>query len=280
MLQLRCWNHAIQDLKLGAKKHFNIKEEVNAVQDIVVQDVVAQANKKETLANAIDTITNLLRATSRTDFFIDRNSIQQETLTNTARATLLLGQDLVQYHANTKVFTVRSLDHHLVHVVHMNDPKRLFRCSCPSTLQNCSHVLAVKLFLGILADKCNNKINLGHERKRKRIDDKITKPGGKRPRRIDKESNKKYTSPYFSASQINTTNDSQTCQGDITSSRVNTSINSPPVIRALTGVSNLPSSSTSTVDVAPKLVRVIRFLTPINVTVPLPQSNQYVAYIP
>ncbi|CAF2986446.1 unnamed protein product [Rotaria sp. Silwood2] len=75
MLQLRCWNHAIQDLKLGAKKHFNIKEEVNAVQDIVVQDVVAQANKKETLANAIDTITNLLRATSRTDFFIEYENI-------------------------------------------------------------------------------------------------------------------------------------------------------------------------------------------------------------
>ncbi len=76
------------------------------------------------------------------------NSVQQETLTNTARATLVLEQGLVQYHVNTKAFTVRSLDQQLVHAVHMNDPKRLFRCSCPSTLQTCSHILAVKLFLG------------------------------------------------------------------------------------------------------------------------------------
>ncbi|CAF2986464.1 unnamed protein product [Rotaria sp. Silwood2] len=164
-----------------------------------------------------------------------RNSIQQETLTNTARATLLLGQDLVQYHANTKVYWQINATIRLILVM-------------------------------------NEKEN--------ELTTKITKPGGKRPRRIDKESNKKYTSRYFSASQINTTNDPQRCQGDITSSRVNTSINSPPVIRALTGVSNLPSSSTSAVDVAPKLVRVIRFLTAINVTVPLPQSNQYVAYKP
>jgi len=77
-----------------------------------------------------------------------QNSIQQETLTNTARATLVLEQGLVQYHVDTKAFTVRSLDHQLVHAVHMSDPKRLFRCSCPSTLQTCSHILAVKLFLG------------------------------------------------------------------------------------------------------------------------------------
>ncbi|CAF1544219.1 unnamed protein product, partial [Adineta steineri] len=60
-----------------------------------------------------------------------------------------------------------------------------------------SHILTVKLFLGMPTDKRDNNINLGHERKRKRIDDKITKPGGKRPRRCDKEPTKKYTSPYF-----------------------------------------------------------------------------------
>jgi hypothetical protein len=78
----------------------------------------------------------------------NQNSIQQKTLTNTARATLVLEEGLVRYDVSSKAFTVRSLDHLFVHAVHMNDPKRLFRCSCPSTLQSCSHILAVKLFLG------------------------------------------------------------------------------------------------------------------------------------
>jgi hypothetical protein len=78
----------------------------------------------------------------------NQNSTQQNTLTNTARATLVLEEGLVRYDVTGKAFTVRSLDHQLVHAVHMNDPKRLFRCSCPSTLQSCPHILAVKLFLG------------------------------------------------------------------------------------------------------------------------------------
>jgi len=129
-------------------------------------------------------------------------------------------------------------------------------------------------------DNCDKKVNLGHERKRRRIEDKIKKPGGKRPRRCDKEPNKKYTSPYFSSNQINTTNASQTCQGD-TTSQMNASINPPSIIHALTDVSNLPSSSSSTSNVgaAPKLVKAIRFLTPINVNVPQ-QLNQYVVLKP
>ena len=63
------------------------------------------------------------------------NSVQQETLTNSVRASILLEQNLVQFDMNSQVFTVRSLDHSLVHAVHMNDPKRLFQCSSPSTLQ-------------------------------------------------------------------------------------------------------------------------------------------------
>ena len=78
----------------------------------------------------------------------DITPVQQTTLNNTARATLLIEEGLVQFDPKTKVFTVRSLDHHRVHAVHMNDPKRLFRCSCPSQLQTCSHILAIKLFLG------------------------------------------------------------------------------------------------------------------------------------
>ncbi|CAF3364813.1 unnamed protein product [Rotaria socialis] len=203
------------------------------------------------------------------------NSVQQETLTNIARAAILLEQNLVQFHMDSKVFTVRSLDHHLVHAVHMNDPKRLFRCSCPSTLQTCSHILAVKLFLGMPTDKRDNNINLGHERKRKRIDDKITKPGGKRPRRCDKEPTKKYTSPYFQGTQGNTTNVNQTRQGNVSHSQRDEPINSPAISRGLTNITNLPSSSTSNV-VTPSRIQSIRFLTPINIRLPIQQLNQTV----
>ncbi|CAF2264539.1 unnamed protein product [Rotaria magnacalcarata] len=206
------------------------------------------------------------------------NSVQQETLTNIARAAILLEQSLVQFHMDSKVFTVRSLDHHLVHAVHMHDPKRLFRCSCPSTLQTCSHILTVKLFLGMPTDKRDNNINLGHERKRKRIDDKITKPGGKRPRRCDKEPTKKYTSPYFQGTQGNTTNVNQTRQGNVSHSQRDEPINSPAISGGLTNITNLPSSLTSNV-VTPSRIQSIRFLTPINIRLPIQQLNQTVINI-
>ncbi|CAF4937674.1 unnamed protein product [Rotaria sp. Silwood1] len=206
------------------------------------------------------------------------NDIRQEKLTNTSRASLLLEQNLVQYHADTKVFTVRSLDHLLVHAVHMNDPKRLFRCSCPNTLLNCSHVLAVKQFLGMSLDKRDNHVNLGHERKRKRIDDKIKKVGGKCPRRCDKESNQKYTSSHFSSKQNNATNAVETRRDDIISFPLNPSNNPQFVTRTLTDISNLPSSSTSNVTTTPKVIKAIRFITPVNLIVSQQQSNQAEIY--
>jgi hypothetical protein len=128
-------------------------------------------------------------------------------------------------------------------------------------------------------DKCDNNVNLGHVRKRKRTDDKKGKAGGKRPLRCDKETNQENTFPNYPLNQINTTNVRQTYPGDMTS-QVNVPINPPLMIHALTDVSNLPSSSTSTVNVAPKLVKAIRFLTPINANVPLQQSNQFVVLKP
>ncbi|CAF4078028.1 unnamed protein product [Rotaria sordida] len=202
------------------------------------------------------------------------NDNRQQKLTNTSRASLLLEQNLVQYHPDTKAFTVRSLDHLLVHAVHMNDPKRLFRCSCPNTLLNCSHVLAVKQFLGMPLDKRDNQVNLGHERKRKWIDDKIKKAGGKCPRRCDKESNKEHTSSYFSSKQNSTTNAIGTRRDDIISFPLNPSNNPQLVTRTLTDISNLPSSSTSNVTTTPKVIKAIRFITPINLIVPQQQLNQ------
>ncbi len=77
-------------------------------------------------------------------------TFRRETLTNKARANLLNEQNLVDFNVKSKVFTVRSLDGQLVHAVHMNDTKRLFRCSCPSMTQSCQHVLAVKVYLGFV----------------------------------------------------------------------------------------------------------------------------------
>ncbi|CAF4924714.1 unnamed protein product [Rotaria sp. Silwood1] len=191
------------------------------------------------------------------------NDVQQATLTNTSRASLLLEQNLVKYHSDTKAFTVRSLDRSSVHAVHMNDPKRLFRCSCPNTLLNCSHVLAVKQFLGMPLEKRDNQVNLGHARKQKRIEDKIPKAGGKRPRRCDKQSNTQYTSPYFSGTHSRTTSHSETHQHNYLPVQLNSS-NNTPVARILTDISNLSSPTTFNMNTTPKIIKAIRFLTPVS----------------
>ena len=76
----------------------------------------------------------------------DENSDQPKILTNADRANLVLKQGLVQYHLDSKAFTVLALDQQIVHAVHMSDPKRIFRCSCPSKLQSYSHILAANYF--------------------------------------------------------------------------------------------------------------------------------------
>ncbi|CAF0958560.1 unnamed protein product [Rotaria sordida] len=123
-------------------------------------------------------------------------------------------------------------------------------------------------------DKRDNQVNLGHERKRKRIDDKIKKAGGKCPRRCDKESNKEHTSSYFTSKQNNTTNAVETRQNDIISFPLNPSNNPQLVTRTLTDISNLPSPSTSNVTTTSKVIKAIRFITPINLIVSQQQSNQ------
>lgn len=118
-------------------------------------------------------------------------------------------------------------------------------------------------------DKSSEKSNLGHARKRKRIEDKITKPGGKRPRRCDKDPTQKITSPYFRSNENSSTILSQTKQIGMSSQIA--SLNNPSSSnRALTDVSNLPSSSSTTpVDSLQRRITAIRFVTPININVPL-----------
>ena len=75
---------------------------------------------------------------------------QRQRLTSTAQAKIANEQKLVCFDEKAKTFSVRSLDRKVVQAVHMADPKVLFRCSCPSAVENCSHVLAVKVYLGIV----------------------------------------------------------------------------------------------------------------------------------
>ena len=130
--------------------------------------------------------------------------------------------------------------------------------------------------LGMPVDDSSNRVNIGHERKRKRIDDKISKSGGKRPRRCDKESRKTYTSTYFRTTQTNNGNHSQANENGNVSTPGNTTTSASSTNDPLNVISKLPISSLPPAGTAPRLVQSIRFLTPINVNIPLQQSNQYV----
>ena len=60
MLQLRCWNHVIKDIKLAIKKYY-----INEQEEHTNNDDFLQKNKKEIIADVIDSITNGLRASTR-----------------------------------------------------------------------------------------------------------------------------------------------------------------------------------------------------------------------
>ena len=126
------------------------------------------------------------------------------------------------------------------------------------------------------ADKRDNEINVGHERKRKRIDDKITKPGGKRPRRCDKEPTKKYISPYFQGIQDNTTNIYQTRQEDVSHAAKIEPITSSKTTGSLTNITNLRSPSTSNVVATPNCIKTIHILAPIHARCPSQRFSQTV----
>ena len=102
----------------------------------------------------------------------------------------------------------------------------------------------------------DSKINLGHERKRKRMEDKIPKSGGKRPRRCDKEN--KHSSPYFGSNQTTSTDNKSVVvnpSSSITSLPVNTfSINSP-----LQDTTNIRAATSTLNGSMPTLIKSVRF---------------------
>lgn len=136
-------------------------------------------------------------------------------------------------------------------------------------------------------DDQDNANNLGHARKRRRMEDKIRKPGGKRPRRCDKDPKQTNTSSYFSLNQSSTGNLPQNYQNNI-SSQTAAATSSSSIIPTITNVTNVHSTSSSNACNASStsnVVRAIRILTPLNVNIPLSQQqgqpvNQYIVVKP
>lgn len=214
-------------------------------------------------------------------------SIEHGSYNNTTLAHVLNQQKLVHFDEVAKVYSVWSLDKEVAHCVHMNSKKSRYRCCCPSSVEDCSHVLAVKVHRGIQKSsripiarchrfcvlgeeigKKKNKPNLGHERKRKRIEDKVGKPGRKRPRRCDKENEQ--LSRYFTTHN----NTSATLQPTTTSnsSSASPSISSTPRL-SLQNISNVGPPSI-VVDSIPRVIKSIRFMAPTNFLISPPNQNQ------
>ncbi|CAM4845793.1 unnamed protein product [Rotaria magnacalcarata] len=72
MLQLRCWNHAIKDIKLAAKRYYYNDRENHANDD----DSVPKT-KKEIIADVMDSITNILRVSTRAESLVEFQNILQ-----------------------------------------------------------------------------------------------------------------------------------------------------------------------------------------------------------
>jgi hypothetical protein len=75
--QLRCWNHLGKNIKAGIKKYYLPAQQI-AYADPDEQDPsVISKKKREIISNVIDSITNLLRATSKLEFKNQYNDISQ-----------------------------------------------------------------------------------------------------------------------------------------------------------------------------------------------------------
>ncbi len=125
----------------------------------------------------------------------------------------------------------------------------------------------------------DGKTNLGHERKRRRIENKIAKAGGKRPRRCDKEKENNHLSPYFTSNNISPNTNRQNAD-NTPSSSASLPTNTLPVTSPLQNVLNVtPSTSTVTGSTA-RLIKSVRFISPTNLTIVPSQQTQYMIFQP
>ena len=73
--QLRCWNHLNQNIKAAAKSHYVPAQQITNVDEN--DPSVVSKKKREILNKITDTISNLLRASSKLDFTKQYNNISQ-----------------------------------------------------------------------------------------------------------------------------------------------------------------------------------------------------------
>ncbi|CAF0937667.1 unnamed protein product [Rotaria sordida] len=109
--------------------------------------------------------------------------------------------------------------------------------------------------------------------KEKKIEDKIPKPGGKRPRQCDKENN--YSSPYFTSNNNNTSIANKTHEVNNHLSSISLPINTLSRTLPLRNVSSLSPSSSAVTVPTPTLIRSVRLISPINLAIIPLQQNQY-----
>lgn len=116
--------------------------------------------------------------------------------------------------------------------------------------------------------------NLGHERKRKRAEEKVGKAGGKRPRRCDKEND-----PPIRRSTLA---DSLATIEKITTVQIPSS--SSTVGKATTSLSSQNFSSVSSasilVDSIPRAIQSIHFLSPTNASIVPSQHKKLLIFPP
>ncbi|CAF1427654.1 unnamed protein product [Didymodactylos carnosus] len=128
----------------------------NWLQQIDVTDVEPET---ETIS-----INSMSEETTR----ITDQTVGRSSLTVTAKASLLIDQDFVNFDGKLRSFLVRSLDDKDVHII------------------------ALKMYLKMPMKESEKKMNAGRERKRVITETKEGQPGPKRPRRRDKARNKLY----------------------------------------------------------------------------------------
>lgn len=75
--------------------------------------------------------------------------IRHGSFSNVTLAHALNQHKLVHFDEVAKVYNVWSLDKEVAHCVHMNSKKSRYRCCCSSSVEECLHVLAVKVHRGI-----------------------------------------------------------------------------------------------------------------------------------
>ncbi|CAF1454550.1 unnamed protein product, partial [Didymodactylos carnosus] len=157
---------------------------------------VENSNQPHDQFSSSDKTENEPRSASSTSMItappVDAQAVVRRTLTPRTKAALLVDQNCVKFDQDDRFFTVTSLDQQSIYVVHMRDPNRLFKCSCPSTLQLCSHIIAVKVYLKMPVNDNDYTLNAGADRKMATKENKDGLSGRKRPRRVDKQANKVY----------------------------------------------------------------------------------------